>query len=140
MSESGELTEELLENKRKFYSLTDIEQDIEKYLDHFFKDLTKLEDRLTKFHKDYAKPSQQSEINYMERLTNLTQITGELLKIQGTVKLVEGFPVFQKHKSWKALQKIIDEQWNSISGNAGHQTKQNSKFFQEIIWSIQCIW
>ena len=137
MAKNGELTEELLENKRKFYSLTDMNNDVSRVLDSLFKDLEIIRDKLNLFHENYHTPKSQTESNYLIRLMELTKISRELMIKQSYLSLTMIFPAFTKHKSWKSLNKTIDELWKSITANASHQIGNNNKFYQELIWSIQ---
>ncbi len=138
MEEIGELTSEILPNKRKNYSLTDITQEVSRVLDSLFKDLDEIEERLTKFHKKYFNPKNQTEANYMTRLDDLTTIAKMLLRKQSYLILTNNLIQFKKHKSKKSLDKRIDDLWDSIRHNAYHQlNKKSSKFFQELIFSVQ---
>jgi len=137
MATSGELVEDRQENKRTFYSLGDITRDISKKLDSITKDLESIRERLNDFHTKYNTPKSQTEQNYLTRLMGLTTIARTLLKSQSYLFLVGGFPAFKTHKSWKNINKTVDELWNFITANAGHQLGNNDKFFQELIWSLQ---
>jgi|APSaa5957512535_1039671.scaffolds.fasta_scaffold04564_7 hypothetical protein len=140
MAQSGELERDEQENKRTFYSLADMSQNISKQLDTIFKDLETLHEKLEVFHKKYHEAKSQTKQNYLFRLMDLVEIARKLMKIQAIVSLLEGFAVFRKHKSWKNITTSIDDTWDSIRGNAGHQSghnEQENKFFQELIWSVQ---
>jgi len=137
MANNDELEEDRQENKRTFYSLGDITRDISKKLDSLAKDLESIRERLTDFHTKYNTPKSQTEQNYLTRLMELTTIARTLLKSQSYIFLVVGFPDFKTHKSWKNIDKTVDELWKSIRANAFHQLGNNDKFFQELIWSLQ---
>jgi len=137
MANSDELDEDRQENKRTFYSLGDITRDISKKLDSLAKDLESIRENLTEFHTKYHSQKSQTEQNYLTRLMELTTTARTLLKSQSYLFLVAGFPDFKTHKSWKNINKTVDELWQSIRANAGHQIGNNNKFFQELIWSLQ---
>jgi len=137
MAKNGELSEELLENKRKFYSLTDMTNDISQILDPIFRDLEIINEKIIKFHEDYKEEKMQNEANYLVRLLELTKISRALMKSQSYLSLTKDFKQFSKHRSWKRLNKTIDELWTLIRGNANIQKGNNNKFFQELVWSLQ---
>jgi len=135
--EQGALIKESEGKQAVFYSLTDITNNISKILDGLFKDFEVILERLEIFHEHYAKPKSQTESNYLIRLMELTKISRELMKKQSYLSLVIGFKNFSQHKSWKRLNKTVDELWTSIRWNAVHQLGNNDKFLQELIWSLQ---
>lgn len=137
MVKNGEIEEEILENRRKIYRLRDISADVAKSLDLFFKDLEKIKTALDEFHKKYSNKKDQTQTNYLIRLSQLTHICRTLAKSQSSIMLFKGFPAFTKHKSWKALERMIDEIGVSIRANAFHQLGNNGKFYQELIFSVQ---
>jgi len=138
MESIGELTPEILPNKRKNYCLTDITKEVSRILDTLFNDLDEIEDKLNEFHKKYFNPKNQNEANYLTRLADLTTIARMLMKKQSYLSMTSDFVQFNKHKSWKRLHKRIDELWSSVRHNAYHQTdKKSSKFLQELIWALQ---
>ena len=68
---------------------------------------------------------------------DLVTISRSLLGSQSYLLLIEGFPDFTTHKSWKNIKKTIDHLWLSIRANAYHQICNNERFLQEMIWSLQ---
>ncbi len=137
MAKNGELEVDLQENKRTFYSLGDITREISKTLDTLTDDLETIQESLNDFHNKYHTTKSQTKLNYLTRLMELANISRSLLKTQSFIFLVVGFPDFVTHKSWKHINKTIDELWNSIRGNASHQLDHEGKFFQELIWSLR---
>lgn len=137
MADSGELVADVQKNKRVFYSLGDIARDVSKILDVMVKDLEEIQEELNEFHTKYHTPKSQTESNYAIRLMDLVTIARTLLGSQSYLFLAEGFKDFTTHKSWKNINKTVDELWKSIRGNAGHQSGNNNRFFQELIWSLR---
>jgi len=137
MVESGELEVDTQENKRTFYSLGDVARDVSKILDVMVMDLEEIQERLDEFHNNYTKPKSQTELNYSFRLMDLVNIARSLLGSQSYLFLVANIPDFTTHKSWKNINKTIDHLWNYIRANAGHQSGNNSRFLQEMIWSLR---
>ena len=137
MAKSGELEVDTQENKRTFYSLGDVSQSVSKILDVMVKDLEEIQEELNEFHKQYSKPKSQTELNYSFRLMDLVTISRSLLGSQSYLFLVEGFPDFITHKSWKNINKTVDHLWLSIRANAIHQLGNNDRFLQEMIWSLR---
>jgi len=137
MADSGELESDVQKNKRVFYSLGDVSQSVSKILDVMVNDLEEIREELNEFHTQYHKPKSQTEQNYTRRLMDLVTIARRLLGGQSYLFLVEGFPDFKTHKSWKSINKTVDELWQSIRGNALHQLGNNDRFLQEMIWSLR---